>query len=72
LRTEEPKRGGDGVADDMGNDLFMGGVRFTPDFDNMNPPQEQWYELSGGGKVLIAIAYQPSSVRTMSLFMSLF
>lgn len=47
----------------MGNDLFIGGVRFTPDFDNMGTPQEQWYELSGGGKVLIAIAYQPSSVR---------
>ena len=34
LRTEEPKRGGDGIADDMGNDIFMGGARFTPDFDD--------------------------------------
>jgi len=67
LRTEEPKRGGDGIADDMGNDLFMGGVRFTPDFDNMGAPQEQWYELSGGGKVLIAIAYQPSSGQSLNV-----
>lgn len=65
LRTEEPKRGGDGIADDMGNDIYMGGVRFTPDFDDMGAPQEQWYELSGGsgkGKVMIALAYQPSTV----------
>ncbi|KAF9643504.1 Pkinase-domain-containing protein [Thelephora ganbajun] len=62
LRTEEPKRGGDGIADDMGNDIYMGGVRFTPDFDDMGAPQEQWYELSSGkGKVMIALAYQPST-----------
>lgn len=64
LRTEEPKRGGDGIADDMGNDIYMGGVRFTPDFDDMGAPQEQWYELSGGsgkGKVMIALTYQPST-----------
>ena len=34
LRTEEPKRGGDGIADDMGNDLFLGSVTFKPDFGN--------------------------------------
>lgn len=67
LRAEEPKRGSDGIADDMGNDLFMGGVRFTPDFDNMGSPQEQWYDLSGGGKVLIAIAYQPSSGQSLTV-----
>ncbi|KAF9783451.1 AGC/Akt protein kinase [Thelephora terrestris] len=63
LRTEEPKRGGDGIADDMGNDIYMGGVRFTPDFDDMGAPQEQWHELTGGsgeGKVMVALAYQPS------------
>ena len=49
----------------MGNDIYMGGVRFTPDFDDMGAPQEQWHELSGGsgkGKVMIAFAYQPSTV----------
>jgi serum/glucocorticoid-regulated kinase 2 len=67
LRAEEPKRGSDGIADDMGNDLFMGGVRFTPDFDNMGSPQEQWCDLSGGGKILIAIAYQPSSGQSLTV-----
>ena len=65
LRADEPKRGGDGIADDMGNDVYMGGVRFTPDFDDMDAPQEQWHELSGGsgkGKVMVALAYQPSTV----------
>ena len=68
LRTEEPKRGGDGIADDMGNDLFMGGVRFTPDFDDPSS-QDQWYDLAGGsGRIQIGVAFKPSSVRyTLSL-----
>jgi len=71
LRTDEPKRGGDGIADDMGNDIYMGGVRFTPDFDDMGAPQEQWHELSGGsgkGKVMIALAYQPSTVSSAFVY----
>ena len=71
LRTDEPKRGGDGIADDMGNDIYMGGVRFTPDFDDMGAPQEQWHELSGGsgkGKVMIALAYQPSTVSSALVY----
>ena len=63
LRTEEPKRGGDGIADDMGNDLFMGGVRFMPDFDDPSL-QEQWYDLAGGsGRIQIGVAFKPSTVR---------
>ena len=66
LRTEEPKRGGDGIADDMGNDIFMGGVRFTPDFDDM-ASQDQWYDLAGGsGKIQIGVAFKPSTVRGTS------
>ena len=62
LRTEEPKRGGDGIADDMGNDTFMGGVRFTPDFDDMSM-QDRWFELAGGyGKIHIGVTFKPSSV----------
>ena len=38
LRTEEPGRGGDGLADDMGNDIFMGSLQFHPDFLNSNNP----------------------------------
>ena len=62
LRTEEPKRGGDGIADDMGNDIFMGGVRFTPDFDDMSM-QDRWFDLSGGsGKIHIGVTFKPSTV----------
>lgn len=68
LRKEEPKRGGDGIADDMGNDLFIGGVRFTPDFDDL-PTQDQWYDLSGGpGKIQIGVAFKPSSVSSSEMF----
>ncbi|GJE98501.1 Pkinase-domain-containing protein [Phanerochaete sordida] len=67
LRKEEPKRGGDGIADDMGNDLFMGGIRFTPDFDDM-PTQEQWYDLTGGsGRIQIGIAFRPSSGASLTI-----
>lgn len=67
LRTEESKRGSDGIADDMGNDIFMGGVRFTPDFDDM-PTEEQWYPLSGGaGRIQIGVAFQPSTGQSFSI-----
>lgn len=51
----------------MGNDVFMGGIKFVPDFDNMGS-QDQWYDLTGsaGGKIQIGVAYRPSSVRHMS------
>jgi serum/glucocorticoid-regulated kinase 2 len=66
LRKEEPKRGNDGLAADMGNDIFLGGIRFTPDFDDM-PTQDQWYDLSGGtGRIQIGLAFKPLSVRTRS------
>lgn len=59
LRKEEPKRGAD---DDMGNDVFLGGIKFTPDFDNV-ATQDQWYDLNGGsGKILVGVSFQPSSV----------
>jgi len=64
LRTEQPKVGSDGLADDMGNDVFMGGIKFTPDFDNVDAVgQDQWHDVTGGkGKIQIGVAYQPSSV----------
>ncbi|KII86751.1 hypothetical protein PLICRDRAFT_55660 [Plicaturopsis crispa FD-325 SS-3] len=66
LRTEEPKRGGDGLADDMGNDVLMGGVKFVPDFNNFGT-QNQWYDLSGGGKIQIGVAYQPSTGQSLTI-----
>jgi len=67
LRTEQPKVGSDGLADDMGNDIFMGGIKFTPDFDNVDAVgQDQWHDVTGGkGKIQIGVAYQPSSVRSL-------
>lgn len=63
LRKEEPKRGNDGLADDMGNDIFLGGLRLNPDFDDL-PTQDGWYSLSGGaGKIQIGLAFKPLSVR---------
>ncbi|EGN98283.1 hypothetical protein SERLA73DRAFT_161121 [Serpula lacrymans var. lacrymans S7.3] len=69
LRAEEPKRGGDGFADDMGNDLFMGGIKFTPDFDDLGTHiNDQWYNLGGGnGKIQIGVAYQPSSGQSFTI-----
>ncbi|KAH8104692.1 AGC/Akt protein kinase [Cristinia sonorae] len=67
LRNEEPKRGSDGIADDMGNDVFMGGVRFTPDFDDL-PTDEQWYDLVGGsGRIQIGVAFQPSTGQSLTI-----
>ncbi|KAF7298980.1 Non-specific serine/threonine protein kinase [Mycena indigotica] len=57
LRAEEPKRG-EG-ADDLGNDVFMGGIKFIPNFDD-GGQQDQWYDLVGGpGKIQIGVSYQP-------------
>lgn len=68
LRKDEPKRGADGLADEMGNnDIFLGGLKITPDFDSMGS-QDQWYDLAGGsGKVKLGVTYQPTYVR-LNLF----
>ncbi|KAH9969780.1 AGC/Akt protein kinase [Russula dissimulans] len=64
LRKEEPKRGAD---DDMGNDIFLGGIKFTPDFDNRSI-QDQWYDLNGGsGKILVGVSFQPSSGHPLTI-----
>ncbi|KIJ17744.1 hypothetical protein PAXINDRAFT_167709 [Paxillus involutus ATCC 200175] len=69
LRTEQPKVGSDGLADDMGNDLFMGGIKFTPDFDNVGTVgQDQWHDLTGRtGRIQIGVAYQPSSGNALTI-----
>ncbi|KIY72422.1 Pkinase-domain-containing protein [Cylindrobasidium torrendii FP15055 ss-10] len=59
LRSEEPKRTSEGLSADLGNDLFLGGVKFVPDFDNMGQ-QDQWYDLeAGSGRIQIGVTYQP-------------
>ncbi|KAJ7459917.1 kinase-like domain-containing protein [Mycena latifolia] len=66
LRADEPKRGGDG-ADDLGNDIFLGGIKFIPNFDD-GGTQDQWYDLVGGaGKIQLGIAYQPTNGQSLTI-----
>ena len=67
LRAEEPKRGVDGLADDMGNDIFLGGIEIVPNFDEMGS-QDQWYHFAGGtGKIQIGVTYKPSYGQSLSI-----
>jgi len=67
LRADQPLRGGNGLADDLGNDIFMGGIKFVPNFDAMGS-QDQWYEIVGGtGKIQIGVSYQPHYGQSLSV-----
>ncbi len=67
IRTEEPKCGGDGLADDLGNDIFLGGLKFVPNFDGMGN-QDQWYDFVGGaGKIQIGVLYQPNYGQSLTI-----
>lgn len=67
IRAEEPKCGGDGLADDLGNDIFLGGLKFVPNFDGMGN-HDQWYDFVGGaGKIQIGVAYQPNYGQSFSI-----
>ncbi|KAF8229706.1 AGC/Akt protein kinase [Tricholoma matsutake] len=67
LRADEPKRGGDGLADDLGNDIFLGGIKFVPNFDGMGS-HDQWYDIVGGsGKIQIGVSYQPSYGQSLTV-----
>jgi len=67
LRADEPKRGADGMADDLGNDFFLGGTKFVPNFDEMGN-QDQWYDIVGGsGKIQIGVAYKPSFGHSLTI-----
>ncbi|EIW81036.1 Pkinase-domain-containing protein [Coniophora puteana RWD-64-598 SS2] len=69
LRKEQPKAQTDGLADDMGDDVYLGGFTFTPDFDNIGPvAQNEWFDLTGGqGKIQIGISHQPSTGRSLTI-----
>ena len=67
IRAEEPKRGGDGLADDLGNDIFLGGLKFVPNFDGMGN-HDQWYDFVGGdGKIQIGVRYQPHYGQSLTI-----
>ncbi|KAJ7784494.1 kinase-like domain-containing protein [Mycena metata] len=66
LRADEPNRGADG-ADDLGNDIFLGGIKFIPNFDE-GGTQDQWYDLVGGaGKIQIGVAYQSTYGQSLGI-----
>lgn len=67
IRAEEPNCGGDGLADDLGNDIFLGGLKFVPNFDGMGN-HDQWYDFVGGaGRIQIGVAYQPNYGESLSI-----
>ena len=58
LRTSPSMPGQDRT--DMGNDLFLAGVKISPTFD-AHQRTEQWYHATvGSGAFLIQIAYEPA------------
>lgn len=59
---------------DMGNDLFLGGIKFTPEF-NESQPSDQWFAAAGGatstggtGQFHLQVSFKPATVRPCSLF----
>lgn len=67
LRTEEPNFAGDGLADNLGNDIFLGGIKFVPDFDDLGS-EDQWYDFAAGsGKLQLGVTYQPSYGQSLSI-----
>lgn len=67
LRADKPERGGDGLADDLGNDIFLGGIKFVPNFDELDS-EDKWYEIVGGsGKIQLGLAYHPSLGQSLTI-----
>ena len=62
LRTEKPTDSA-GACDDMGNDLFLGGIKFTPDFDSPTPKLQAYDLMGGSGKIEISVVFTPNAVR---------
>ncbi|KAF6757398.1 AGC/Akt protein kinase [Ephemerocybe angulata] len=60
LRTEEPNFAGDGLADNLGNDIFLGGIKFAA--------KDQWYDFVGGdGKLQLGVTYQPNYGQSLTI-----
>lgn len=67
LRTDEPNFAGDGLADNLGNDVFLGGIKFVPDFEELGN-QDQWYDFVGGsGKLQLGVSYQPNYGQSLTI-----
>ena len=47
--------------------MFLGGIKFVPNFDAMGS-QDQWYNFVGGsGKIQIGVTYQPSYGQSLTI-----
>ncbi|CAH1762009.1 13207_t:CDS:2 [Entrophospora sp. SA101] len=52
-------------TNDMGNDVFLGGVKFSPNFNEPNRLHEEWYPIQGGsGSVHVNFTYKKDSANT--------
>ena len=55
------------MADDLGNDIFLGGLKFVPNFDGMGN-HDQWYDfVDGAGKIQIGVLYQPNYGQSLTI-----
>ncbi|GAA6014338.1 hypothetical protein JCM10207_005424 [Rhodosporidiobolus poonsookiae] len=52
---------------DMGNDLFLSGVKFAPPFD-ANKPIDQWFRAtSGSGEFHVQVSYKPATTEHLTI-----
>lgn len=52
---------------DMGNDLFLGGLQFLPSFD-ANKPLDQWFRsTSGSGEFHVQVSYKPATTQHLTI-----
>lgn len=52
---------------DMGNDLFLGGLQFLPSFD-ANKPLDQWFRsTSGNGEFHVQVSYKPATTQHLTI-----
>jgi hypothetical protein len=51
----------------MGNDIFIGGIKIVPNFDEMGS-EDQWYSFVGGsGKIQIGMTYRPTYGQSLTI-----
>lgn len=47
--------------------MYLGGITFVPDFDEMGS-EDQWYDFVGGsGKLRLGVSYQPNYGQSLTI-----
>ncbi|GAA95001.1 hypothetical protein E5Q_01656 [Mixia osmundae IAM 14324] len=65
LRTTPAASGDD--REDMGNDIFLGGISFTPTFDSEHAT-DAWYNATGGsGQFHLQVTFKPTGNEGLSI-----